>query len=89
MKIALRGLFFHLLCIILFTTLYSSYRDHFAQKNKDSMQFIDFLGLATTLEASVGYSDLYPTTDFGKSLIILQQFVIISTHVLIIYFLTL
>ncbi len=41
--------------------------------------------LSTTIQASVGMSDIYPITNIGKIFMILQQLIMIMTHVFTIY----
>ena len=83
MKIVIRTVFFHFLCIILFGILYFYLKDEF--KEKDDAEIIDYLLLSTTIQASVGVSELYPTNFYGKLTMIIQQIIMICTHVFTIY----
>lgn len=96
MKLVFRTVVFHFLCILIFGLLYWRYTSHFirdiglsANHKILTPSLIDHLFLSTTIQAGVGYSDLYPITTITKSLMILQQFIMISTHVFIIYIFTL
>uniref|UniRef100_A0A6C0E3Y4 Potassium channel domain-containing protein n=1 Tax=viral metagenome TaxID=1070528 RepID=A0A6C0E3Y4_9ZZZZ len=91
MKILFRTLAFHLLCIIFFTFLYQQFSTHFA--NNDGTHsynsLLDFVLLSTTVQAGVGVSDLYPITSISKIVMILQQLLMLSTHVFTLYIFTL
>ena len=96
MKLVFRTVVFHFLCIIVFGLLYWRYTSHFIRDtgllNDHKMikpSLIDHIFLSTTIQAGVGYSDLYPITSITKALMILQQFIMISTHVFILYVFTL
>jgi hypothetical protein len=95
MKYAIRIVVFHFLCIIIFGLIYLTIKNQFIRDANYSVsrdtrpELIDYLFLATTVQAGVGYSDLYPTTIFSKIILILQQFIMISTNVFLLYFFTL
>ena len=95
MKEALRIVIFHFICIITFAFLYFSFKGSFDDENatlhRNSVKyesFLDFLLLSTTVQASVGVTGIYPVNDIGKVLMIIQQFIMMSTHVFTIYFFT-
>ena len=88
MKIVIRTVFFHFLCIILFGILYFYLKDDFEEKEKDYVEIIDYLLLSTTIQAGVGVSELYPTNFYGKLAMIIQQIIMICTHVFTIYIFT-
>lgn len=85
MKIVIRTVFFHFLCIIFFGILYLYLKDDFTEKQDVTLGLIDYLLLSTTIQAGVGISDIYPTSFYGKITMIIQQFILISTHVFTIY----
>jgi hypothetical protein len=85
MKIVIRTVCFHFLCIILFGILYFYLKNDFVEKEKNNLEVIDYLLLSTTIQAGVGVSDLYPTTFYGKLTMIIQQILMICTHVFTIY----
>lgn len=85
MKIVIRTVLFHFLCIIFFGILYLYFKDDFVEKKDVNKGLIDYLLLSTTIQAGVGISDIYPTSFYGKITMIIQQFVMISTHVFTIY----
>jgi len=85
MKIVIRTVCFHFLCIIGFGILYFYLKDDFSEKKEDNLEIIDYLLLSTTIQAGVGVSDLYPTNFYGKLTMIIQQILMICTHVFTIY----
>jgi hypothetical protein len=93
MKLVIRTVVFHLFCIFLFAYLYLYLSDHFQigkeDKNTKYTSFIDFLLLSTTIQAGVGISELFPISYYGKLIVIIQQFLMLSTHVITLYIFTL
>ena len=89
MKLFIRTVFFHFLCIIIFGFLYHNVQHDFKRNIKESYTILDYLSLSTTIQSGVGFSDMYPTTFYSKLLLIIQQFIMILTHVLTIYIFTL
>jgi hypothetical protein len=85
MKIVIRTVFFHFLCIIIFGILYFYLKEDFSEKEKVKKEIIDYVLLSTTIQAGVGVSELYPTTFYGKLTMIIQQIIMICTHVFTIY----
>ncbi len=86
MKRVIRTVFFHFLCIIFFGILYAYLKNDF-EKNKDEekLGFVDYILLSTTIQAGVGVSDMYPISFYGKITMIIQQLIMICTHVFTIY----
>lgn len=93
MKLVIRTVVFHSFCIILFSLLYLYFSDHFqnenGEKNKNYNKFIDFLLLSTTIQSGVGISDFFPISYYGKLIVIIQQYLMILTHVITLYIFTL
>jgi hypothetical protein len=101
MRIAIRTVIFHTLCILVFAFIYSAYADDFKSLSnykyndnnnniiKRERSFLDFLLFSTTIQAGVGISEFFPSSVFTKTILITQQIVMISTHVFTLYFLTL
>jgi hypothetical protein len=88
MKIVIRTLFFHFLCIAGFGMLYFYLKDDFYEKEKSDLRAIDYLLLSTTIQSGVGISDLYPTSFYGKLTMIIQQILMLCTHIVTLYILT-
>jgi len=89
MKIVIRTLVFHYLCIIFFAFMYLSIHEQFINTEKSTLSMIDFVLFSTTIQAGVGDSYVYPISDMPKLIMIVQQILMISTHVVSIYFFTL
>jgi hypothetical protein len=88
MKIVIRTVLFHFSCIIIFGILYYYLKEDFTEKEEANLEIIDYVLLSTTIQAGVGVSDLYPTTFYGKLTMIIQQLLMICTHVFTLYILT-
>ena len=87
MKIAIRTVLFHFLCIIVFAIIYYYIQSHFQGIVKhDRKTILDYIFFSTTIQSSVGITDIYPVTNIGKIVVILQQLIMIMTHVFTIYF---
>lgn len=87
MKIAIRTVFFHFLCILIFGFVYYNIQNHFHRNSSQEREtFLDYILLSTTIQAGVGISHIYPNTNFAKIILILQQIIMIMTHVFTLYF---
>jgi hypothetical protein len=90
MKIVIRGIFFSLLCIIIFSLIYNFLGDkHFNHYLKYDNKYLDYLFLATTIQSGVGYSYIYPITEISKIILIIQHFIMITTYMFLLYVFTL
>jgi hypothetical protein len=87
MQIVIRTIFFHFLCIAGFGMIYFYLNDDFSEQKND-LEAIDYLLLSTTIQAGVGLSDLYPLSFYGKLTMIIQQILMLSTHIVTLYILT-
>lgn len=87
MKLVLRTLIFHILCIIIFTIIYSNLTEEFQEHDKKS--FVDFILLSTSIQSGVGISNLFPLSDYSKIVIIIQQLLMLFIHVITLYIFTL
>ena len=85
MKLFIRTVLFHLLCIIIFSALYFYLKGEFHYKPDDDPSFLDSLFLSVTIQSGVGIADIYPRSSLGKAMMILQQFTLILTQVFTIY----
>jgi hypothetical protein len=94
MRIVFKIVAFQFLCVLLFGLAYLSFKEHFIRDikftidKKKEPELLDCLFLSTTIQAGVGYSDLYPITDTSKIIMIIQQFIMISTNVFLLYIFT-
>ena len=90
MKLVIRTFIFHILCIVVFAMIYLSLSEDFHVKEKDDRKtFIDFILLSTTIQSGVGISDIYPLSYYSKVTIIIQQMLMLFTHVITLYIFTL
>lgn len=90
MKLVLRTFVFHILCIIVFAIIYFNLSEDFNDKKEDNRKtFIDFLLLSTTIQSGVGLSYLFPLSYYSKITMIIQQMLMLFTHVITIYIFTL
>ncbi len=91
MKLVIRTLFFHIFCIIIFAFLYYKFREDFTEEQeqeKVKISVIDSVLLSTTIQAGVGISKIYPETFYGKIIMIIQQIIMIMTHLITLYIFT-
>lgn len=89
MKLAVKAVIFSFICIAIFGFIYKIMgHENFHNGRSDKITLIDYLFLATTIQSGVGFSDLYPNSDLAKLVIIIQQFIMISTNVFILYIFT-
>jgi len=100
MKIVIRTVLFHVFCIIVFAIIYSFFSREFGSLDDDFFRnekvtkkkktgFLDCLLLSTTIQAGVGISEMFPSSQNTKIIMIVQQLLMISTHVFTIYIFTL
>jgi hypothetical protein len=93
MKYVIRGALYNFLCIFVFAIIYYIIRNEL-DLNEDIARYIeprfpDTLFLATTIQAGVGYTLLTPKTDFSKYIIMSQQYFMIFTNLMLVYFISL
>lgn len=93
MKIIIRTAIFHLLCIIVFSNIYmylsDDFETSFETKKQNYKTFLDYFLLSTTIQAGIGLSDLYPTSYYSKIAVIVQQYIMMLTHIITLYVFTL
>ena len=89
MKAVSQTLIFQLCCIIIFGFIYWYCQEDFTtdstERKKQKGELIDYLFMSTTIQAGVGYGDLYPINMRSKIALICQQFIMISSNVLILF----
>jgi hypothetical protein len=49
------------------------------------LRLVDYILFSTTIQAGVGISDIYPISFYGKITMVIQQLIMICTHVFTIY----
>jgi hypothetical protein len=86
MKIAIRTVCFHFFCIIVFTFIYK----YISLESKDTenkfISFIDYLYLSVAIQSGVGFSQVVPKNDTGRIVVIIQESILICTHVFTLHF---
>lgn len=85
MKIVIKTFCIHLLCILVFAFLYYLHQHDFDHKNVEDYNAIDYLLFSTTIQAGVGISGIYPISFMGKALMIVQQMLMLMTHIFSLY----
>ena len=89
MKIVVRTVCFHFLCILIFASLYYNFRNQYHDDDKTNYEkIVDYILLSTTIQAGVGITKIFPVTPEGKLIMICQQIIMIMTHVFTIYIFT-
>lgn len=88
MKIVIRTVLFHIFCILIFALLYYYFRADFKTEVKEDYTVLDYIFLSVTIQSGVGLIDIYPINFYGKLTMILQQLVLIMTHVFTVYIFT-
>ena len=87
MKLAIRTVCFHFLCILIFGIIYYNIQYQFQHNDEQQRKSIlDYILLSTTIQAGVGFSDIYPTTNVAKLVMISQQIIMIMTQIFTLYF---
>ena len=85
MRLFIRTVLFHLLCIVIFSIVYFYLKGEFHYKPVDNPTFLESLFLSVTIQSGVGITDIYPRSSVGKAVMILQQFTLLLTQVFTIY----
>lgn len=85
MKLFVKTVFFHFLCILIFAFLYFYLNVNFIKQINSTPSIFDYFLLSTTIQSGVGITDMYPNTDYGKIIMIIQQLIKITTHVFTVY----
>ena len=88
MTMVFRTVFFHLFVIIVFTFVYKHIAIDLKDKDQKMVDFIDYLVLSVAIQSGTGFSVVKPKNDNGKIAVIIQEFILIFTHVFTIYIFT-
>ena len=84
----IRTVVFHLICIIVFTFIYKHIAIDLKDNDKKPVDFIDYLLLSVAIQSGTGFSVVNPKNNIGKIVVIIQEFILIFTHVFTIYIFT-
>ena len=85
MKLVFRTVFFHLCCIVLFTGIYYHLRGELFIPNATEVTAMDCALLSTTIQSSVGMTNVAPLTNVSKIVMSIQQLLLIMTYVFTVY----
>ena len=89
MELILAGISVHLFFILIFSLIYWIFGNQFTKditgKRLIPGEFIDYLYISLTVQASIGYQGITPFTNIGKLILIIQQFTVIMTNILVFY----
>lgn len=93
MKLIYASVFLNLFLVFFFALIYWLNRMQFT-KDVTNRQFvignlIDYFYLSITIQAGVGYQGLSPITDLGKLLLMIQQICMITSNIIVMYFIQL
>lgn len=88
MNVAIRTVCFHLFCIIIFTFIYKYIGLELKDTEHKVESFIDYLYLSVAIQAGTGFSQVIPKNNIGRIVIIIQELILICTHVFMVYFIT-
>ena len=86
MKHAFRAVIFHLICLVYFGIIYIACKEDFVSVKGSVIDRLDCVFLATAIQSGVGENTMIPTTYFSKLVIMIQEFVMITTNVFLLYF---
>jgi hypothetical protein len=90
MKFVIRIALFHMICILFFSYVYFLFADEFVNSNSKNVHtYLDFLLLSTTVQCSVGLTDLAAISSISKAWLIFQHYVMLLSHVITLYIFTL
>ena len=71
MKLAIRTICFHFLCILIFGIIYYNIQYQFQHKGEQERQsMLDYVLLSTTIQAGVGFSDMGTNAILGAKLML-------------------
>ena len=86
MKTAIRTICFHFFCIIIFTFIYKYISLELKDTEKSMVSFIDYLYLSVAIQSGTGFAQIAPKNDIGRIIIIIQELILICTHVFTFHF---
>jgi hypothetical protein len=93
MKYVIKGFLYNLMLIFIFFGVYFYFKDDLTLDSSYTRYIppntTDIFFLATTIQSGVGYSLVYPMTHLTKVIMTIQQILMISSNLLILYLFTL
>jgi heme A synthase len=88
MKMVFRTVIFHLIVIIIFTFIYKHIAIDLKDADKDKVDFIDYLVLSVAVQSGTGFSQVSPKNNISKIAVIIQELILICSHIFTIYIFT-
>lgn len=94
MKEVFASVIFNFFCIFIFFIIYLYLKDEFIinivdnknAKSKNEIQIVDCMLYATTIQAGIGLTSIMPNTFLTKFITIIQQYIMLASYILILYF---
>ena len=86
MKYVFRVVMFHIVCLIYFGIIYLTCKDDFVTVMGKPIDSLDCIFLSIAIQSGVGDNTLMPLTPFSKIVIMLQEVVMLTTNVFLLYF---
>jgi hypothetical protein len=90
MQTVIYGVFYNLALIIVFFTIYIIFKDDLTLDSSYTRyippNITDIFFLSTTIQSGVGYSLVYPMTPTTKIILTVQQLLMITSNLVILYF---
>lgn len=81
---------FNIIMIAIFTIIYYNLNNQFIpRKEENDVDLMDYFSLSTTLQSTVGLTDIIPNTNVAKLLVNLQQILSIGGFAVLLYYLNL
>ena len=93
MKLVIRGAIYNFLCILVFALIYITIQKDLTLDSSMTKyippNFLDFFFLSTVIQSGVGFSIVYPMKALSKIVIMTQQYFMILSNLMLLYFFTL
>jgi hypothetical protein len=85
MKQLPRTILYNLMIITIFFVIYLIISEQFLTNDKKKVTTLDLLNLSITLQTSVGYTFVNPTTTMAKFILTLQQLLLVFGNLFILH----
>jgi len=93
MKRVITGVAYNFLCILFFSIIYLFINNELTldstMKTQISPNLLDTIYLSTAIQSGVGFSFVYPLTSISKIVIMVQQYCMIASNLILLYIFTL
>jgi hypothetical protein len=91
MRVVIGTIIFNFICISIFCMIYFYLKEGFINNDtsKDEIELIDFIMFTTTVQAGVGITSLTPNSVSTKVVATIQQLIMITSYVFVLYLITL